>query len=105
MLILRGTVTVFILMIESTHLTASWLSTLSVVEMGLAIFIGFGLFTSLSSALTAILIVASTFMSHSELMIRSTLAALSFAIALMGGGAYSIDGLLHGRRRIVLPKT
>ncbi len=105
LVILRGTIAAVILIIESAHLVSGWLGALSFLVMGLAILIGLGLLTSLVSALAAVLILALTLVSQSEPLLGATLAALSAAVALMGGGAYSIDGLLHGRRRITLPKT
>lgn len=105
LLIVRATVAAVILIIASAHLVNGAFGALSVLLMGLAILIGLGLFTSLVSMLAAVLILALTLVSHSEPILGTTLAALSAAVALMGGGAYSIDGLLHGRRRIILPKT
>ncbi len=105
LLILRGTVASVILIVVSGHLADCPSTTLSVAAMGAAIFIGIGLFTSLCSALAAVLILAFTLVSHSDPLLGVTLCVLSMAVVLTGGGAYSIDGLLHGRRRITLPRT
>jgi hypothetical protein len=105
LLIQRVTVAAVILIIESSQLTSGWLTILSVAAMGLAVFIGMGLFTSLSSAIEGVLIIAQMPVSHAEPLLWIPLAALCGAIALMGGGAYSIDGLIHGRRRIILPDS
>jgi hypothetical protein len=107
LLILRCTVAVVVLVIGGLHLTTGRQTEPSVVVvlMGLAILIGLGLFTSVSSALAGILIVILMFASQAELTINSALAMLCLAITLMGGGAYSIDGLLHGGRKITLPKS
>jgi hypothetical protein len=104
LLILRCTVAVVILITESLQLTTGQQTTLSLVLMGLAILIGLGLFTVGSSAIASALIAVFMFASHSELTSNSTVAILCAAVTLMGGGAYSIDEVLHGRRRITLPK-
>ena len=104
LLILRCTVAVVILIAESLQLTTGQHTAISVVLVGLAILIGLGLFTVGSSAVVGALIVAFMFVSHSELTMKCTVAILCAAVTLMGGGAYSIDGVLHGRRRITLPK-
>jgi hypothetical protein len=104
LLILRCTIAVVLLIPENLHATPGRLNPLSIAIMGLAILLGLGLFTSVSSAFAGILIVILMFMSHSVLTINTILAMLCAAVTLMGGGAYSIDGLLHGRRRITLPK-
>ena len=77
---------------------------LSLTAMILAILIALGLFTSLSSAIVSFLVLAVCVVSHSELMLGITIAALTISLSLMGGGAYSIDGLIYGRRRVFLPK-
>jgi hypothetical protein len=104
LLILRGTAAVGLL-IESLYRTTGRLSSLSVVIMVLAILIGLGYFTSVSAALAGSLIVALIFVSRSEPITSSGLAALCAAVALLRAGAYSVDGLFHGRRRITMPKT
>ncbi len=104
-IVLRITIAAVIPIVESTQLLIGLSSALSVAVMGLAIFVGVGLFTSASSALAAIFIGGLVFMSHSDVVIHLTLAAICTALTLMGGGAYSIDGLLHGQRRIKFPKS
>jgi uncharacterized membrane protein YphA (DoxX/SURF4 family) len=105
LLILRVTVAAVVLILESTRVSSGPPSMLSFAAMGSAVLIALGLFTSFASAITAFLIGLMIFTSHSELMFGTMLAALCVALILMGGGAYSIDGLLHGRRRIVLPEA
>jgi hypothetical protein len=105
LLILRGTVAGVVLMLEGTRASNAQSGILSFSVIGLAFLIALGLFTSYASTMTALLIGLLAFTSRSELMVRGIIAALCAALILMGGGAYSIDGLLHGRRRILLPKT
>ena len=105
LLILRCTVAIVVLIIGNLHLMTGRQTAPSVMLMGLAILIGLGLFTSISSALTGIIIVTLMLTSLSELTVNCTLAMLCIAVTLMGAGAYSIDGVLHGARRITLPKS
>jgi hypothetical protein len=105
LLILRVSAAVIIIVLESDQQSmggaASFLSFAAIV---FAILMALGLFTSVSSATVALLVVTLFFVSHSELMTRTTIAALSASLSLMGGGAYSVDGLIHGRRRIFVPR-
>lgn len=105
LLILRGTLATAVLMVETTHFASNCLELLSLAVIGLALLIGFGLFTSIASAISAVLIIATMLFCRTELNFRGTMAMLCLAVALMGGGAYSVDGLIHGWRRIVLPKS
>ena len=105
LLILRVSAGVLIIALESGQQSMGGASgIISFAALVFAILMALGLFTSFSSATVALLVVRLFFVSHSELMTRTTIAALSVSLSLMGGGAYSIDGLIHGRRRIFVPK-
>ena len=91
LLILRITAAGAIVAFESTQLIRGPSGILSLATIASAILMALGLFTSLSSAIAALLIVALFFVLHSDLMIRTTIAALSVGLSMMGGGAYSID--------------
>jgi hypothetical protein len=105
LLILRVSAAMIIIVLESDQQSMGGASSiLSFAAIVLAILMAIGLFTSVSSATSALLVVTLFFVSHSELITRTTIAALSVSLSLMGGGAYSIDGLIHGRRRIFVPK-
>jgi uncharacterized membrane protein YphA (DoxX/SURF4 family) len=95
---------VTILIFECTHLRNGNSTPVSVAAMGLAILVGVGLFTSISSAAVAVCLAILTLKAQSDFLIRGALAALCTAVAFLGSGSYSIDGLLRRRRTIVLPK-
>ena len=105
LLTLRVTVAIAVIIVGSIQLASGPFSVISLGAIVLAILITIGLFTSHSSATVAVLIVALFFAFHSGLIIKTVLAALCVSISLTGAGAYSIDGLSHGRRRIILPKS
>jgi|GEM_PF-1924032 uncharacterized membrane protein YphA (DoxX/SURF4 family) len=104
LLIFRVTAAGAIIAFESNQLTGGPIGILSFASIVLAILIALGLFTSLSSAIVAFLLVVSFFFSRVEPAISTTIVALSVSLSMMGAGAYSIDGLFHGRRRIIVPK-
>ena len=104
LLILRVTAAWGIIAFESSQLTGGFIGILSFASILLAILIALGLFTSLTSAIVALLLTILSFITHAELAISTTIVALSISLSMMGAGAYSIDGLIHGRRRIIVPK-
>jgi hypothetical protein len=71
-----------------------------------------GLFTPAASTLTAVgyLVMAFSPMLTSEAINHIStptaidLAAVSFALILLGPGAFSVDARLFGRREIIIPK-
>jgi uncharacterized membrane protein YphA (DoxX/SURF4 family) len=105
LVMLRVTVAGVIIAFESNQSMGGPSSILSFAAIAVAILIALGFFTSLSSAIVALLVVTSLFVSHSGRMANLIIAALCVSLSMLGGGAYSIDGLLHGRRRIIVPKT
>jgi hypothetical protein len=64
-----------------------------------------GFLTSTSATLAALLSIASLFLCHTELEVQIGIVAsiMSVAVALLGGGAFSLDARLFGRRRVVFP--
>lgn len=77
----------------------------SFVATVLVIFIALGLFTSACSAVGTLLMISLYFMSHPAPAITTVTGAVCTSVALMGAGAYSLDALIYGRQRIVVPKS
>jgi hypothetical protein len=105
LLVLRVSAAVTIIALESNQQSMGGASSvISFFAMVFAILMALGLFTSFSSATVALLVSTLFLVSHSELVTKTMIAALSISLSLMGGGAYSIDGITHGQRRIFVPK-
>ena len=65
-----------------------------------------GLFTSIASCLMAALIALLFYLGWSLDGLTTLYGLLTcFSLALIGPGAYSLDNLLFGRRRITLPES
>lgn len=72
----------------------------------LALFIVLGLLTSVCSGLAALLTVALSFVSRDlPLDVVAATVSICLSLAMLGAGGYSLDALLFGRRRIILPKS
>jgi uncharacterized membrane protein YphA (DoxX/SURF4 family) len=70
----------------------------------LALFVAIGLFTTIASGLAAILTVVHFFLFRdpSPAAIATTIL-FSLSLSMIGAGAYSLDALLFGFRRIDFP--
>lgn len=63
----------------------------------------FGLFTSFLGTIAAGFSLWALFWGDTNLpLVQVATLILSLAIIILGGGAYSVDALLFGRRRVVL---
>jgi uncharacterized membrane protein YphA (DoxX/SURF4 family) len=88
---------------------ALWATGLGLVLSGAALLIG--LLTPCASLLLVICLLVALFSTAPESLLNflgskpfvGVLVILSAAIALLGPGAYSLDGYLFGRREIVIP--
>jgi len=69
---------------------------------GLAMLTGYG--TRIAGAGAAALEVSLLAMGEGNAVVHSLLATLGAALALMGPGAWSVDGRLSGWRRIQIPR-
>ena len=93
------------LLLVSNHWTFSLAtsSALSITLLALAFGIWFGLFTPLLS-LTAFLMELGVALTacRTPPVISVAILGLCLATAMLGAGGYSVDGLLFGKRRVLL---
>jgi uncharacterized membrane protein YphA (DoxX/SURF4 family) len=82
----------------------AWLKAACVVA---AVCLIAGLLTSISATVSALLSATSLLLCHTELELQIGIVAtiMSVAIALLGGGALSLDARLFGRKRVVFPPS
>ena len=104
LLTLRVTVAIAVIILGSRQLASGPFSVISLAAIVLAMLVTVGLFTSGSSAILGFLMLFLCFLSHTGFLIMTILAALCASLSMTGAGAYSIDGLLHGKQRIILLK-
>jgi uncharacterized membrane protein YphA (DoxX/SURF4 family) len=79
-------------------------SVLSVSAIVLAIFLTVGLFTVLAASMGAVLTTTLFLLLHHETLGASIVIVLvCITVALLGGGAYSIDARVFGPRRVIWP--
>lgn len=94
---------------SSERVPAVWATGLGLALSGAALLIGF--MTPYASLLLAICLLVGLFSAAPAPLLSflgpkhlaGVLVILSAAIALLGPGAYSVDGYLFGRREIVIP--
>ena len=73
------------------------------VGVGAGMLLLAGLWTPISGVLAAILELWIAFSRAGDLRSALLLAALGVALAMLGPGAWSVDALLFGRKRIDIP--
>jgi len=72
----------------------------------LALFMVLGLFTAISSVMAALLtVILFLFLRDTPLLVVATSASLCVSLSMLGAGAYSLDALLFGRRRVIFPNS
>jgi len=105
LLMLRVAAAMLILVTAGEQIMNGRLSIPSLLLTLLAIFIGLGLFTTPASSLAALLNIGLYLGLHdAPLLITITIAEVCIALSMMGAGAYSLDALLFGYRRVTLPR-
>lgn len=78
-------------------------STVSLVRLFVGLGLCLGLFTSFLGIIAVILSLWALFWPHTSLsLVQVATLILSLAIVILGPGAYSVDALLFGRRRVIL---
>jgi hypothetical protein len=71
-----------------------------------ALFIVLGPFTVISSGIAALLtVILFWFLRDSPILVVATSATLCVSFSMLGAGAYSLDALLFGRRRVIFPNS
>jgi hypothetical protein len=102
-LVLRFTAAILVLTITVHQLFRGHAGPLSFLAAVLAVFIGLGLFIPVSSCLAGLLMVVLYFLFRDvTLLTLSTIVLLCISLSMTGGGAYSLDALIFGQRRITL---
>jgi uncharacterized membrane protein YphA (DoxX/SURF4 family) len=66
-----------------------------------AVFISLGFLTRTFATISALLWMIALLIEHAEPFITIVAALVAVAVALLGGGAFSLDARLFGRRRVV----
>ncbi|HKV95681.1 MAG TPA: hypothetical protein VJW20_24265 [Candidatus Angelobacter sp.] len=92
--------------ITTFHFSGSALSldrsSIAVIEGALAFLLCAGLWTPIVGSMLAGLAIWAVFSRIADPWALLLLAAVSVALAMLGPGAWSIDALLFGRRRMIL---
>jgi putative oxidoreductase len=92
--------------ITAFHFSGSALSlsrpSMAVIEGALALLLCAGLWTPIAGSMLAGLAVWAVFSRAGDPWALILLAAVGVALAMLGPGAWSIDALLFGRRRMIL---
>jgi len=104
-LLLRVAACVLILTTCSDDLANGRAGFLCFLMAVLALSIGAGLFTTFSSSLVALLKISiGVGLHNAPLLITVTTAEICVAMTMTGAGAYSLDALFFGYRRVTLPR-
>ena len=106
MLIARLTVCSLLIYLAATNLLLGHAAALSCGIGVFALFISFGLFTSVVSFLAATFTAALSLQVHDNpIVLIAATSSLCVMLAVMGAGAYSVDARLFGQRRVVWPHS
>lgn len=77
-------------------------STVLLIRLLVGLGLCFGLFTSFLGIIAAILSLWALSWAHTNLsLVQVATLILTVAIVILGPGAYSVDALLFGRRRVI----
>ena len=102
LLLLRGSVGILLLANGCSEIFATNLSIVSLIRLIVSLGFCLGLFTPLLGIIAAAISLWPLLSAHMTLSLVPIAALiLSIAIAILGPGAYSVDALLFGRRRVV----
>jgi hypothetical protein len=101
LLVARFAATTLVLTITVNQLSSGNAAPLSFSAAVLAVFIALGLFVPVSSCLAGSLMVILYFLCHDVTMLTiGTIVLLCISLSMTGGGAYSLDALIFGQRRV-----
>ena len=102
LLVLRVTAAIAAFHISLSALALNWSLLTTVIEGAAALLLCVGLWTPIAGSMMAGVAVWAVFSRTGDPWALILLAAVGVALAMLGPGAWSIDALLFGRRRMVL---
>jgi putative oxidoreductase len=102
LLVLRVSVAITAFHINGSALALNWCLLTTVIEGAAALLLCAGLWTPIAGGMMAGVAVWTTFSRTGDPWALILLAAVGVALAMLGPGAWSIDALLFGRRRMIL---
>jgi len=102
LLCLRVTAAITAFHISGRALAINWSLLTTVIEGAAALLLCAGLWTPIVGSMLAGVAVWAIFSRTGDPWALILLAAVGVALAMLGPGAWSIDALLFGRRRMVL---
>lgn len=101
-LLIRSALAILLFSNESFVLFTETPSIISLIRIVVCLGLCVGLFTRFVGVITATLSVWALFWGHQNLPLVQVATLIdSIALAILGPGAYSIDAILLGRRRVI----
>jgi len=101
LLLLRGSVGILLLSNGCAEILTTNLSIVSLIRLVVSLGFCLGLFTPVLGIIAVAICLLPLFSAHMTLfLVPAAALILSIAIAILGPGAYSVDALLFGRRRV-----
>ncbi|MGA9255758.1 MAG: hypothetical protein WBV98_04075 [Candidatus Sulfotelmatobacter sp.] len=102
LLVLRVTAAIIAFHFSRSALALNWSLLTTVIEGAAALLLCVGLWTPIAGGMMAGIAVWTAFSRPGDPWALILLAAVGVALAMLGPGAWSIDALLFGRRRMIL---
>ena len=102
LLCLRVTAAITAFHFSGSALALNWSLLTTMTEGAAALLLCAGLWTPIAGSMMAGVAVWTAFSRTGDPWVLMLLAAVGVALAMLGPGAWSIDALLFGRRRMVL---
>ncbi len=102
LLVLRVTAAIAAFHFSLSALALNWSLLTTVIEGAAALLLCVGLWTPIAGSMMAGVAVWAVFSRTGDPWALILLAAVGVALAMLGPGAWSIDALLFGRRRMIL---
>jgi hypothetical protein len=102
LLCLRATAAITAFHFSGSALALNWSLLTTMTEGAAALLLCAGLWTPIAGSMMAGVAVWTAFSRPGDPWALMLLAAVGVALAMLGPGAWSIDALLFGRRRVIL---
>jgi putative oxidoreductase len=102
LLVLRATAAITAFHFSGSALVLNWSLLTTVIEGAAALLLCAGLWTPIAGSMMAGVAVWTAFSRTGDPWPLILLAAVGVGLAMLGPGAWSIDALLFGRRRMIL---